>query len=671
MTEVREAEGTEPCPVAVRSRWHFWSRASKRDITSCLESSALENSGCNVDSNGNASSSSYCCSTLASYELYSCSCYQEFMPGIGNADDMALLREAYTNCGLEARVCEDLPDAVNYPATYDHVHYDLYNNYHSLQAGWLGDRVTHLRGWLDDRVTHFRTISDYSTEYEIWHSSYLVYINSLLYALANVTASFDMAVEVMVQMMSGADEIVAIKSQCKEASSTPGTSCQGYAEYILAVVAADECSTANRFFYCAEDIREDCSDYEFNLNDDDVLTLGNVLETMFQCVDQSRQLNCSQIQSECDQMLPRLQNKLTSCLDAENTTCHHAANALESPPNEMMLCAANARWVLANQSAEPECEAFLYDTRLFDHRFNFDVCADDKTIVEECSYFKSSTECASSGETHACVVHDDCPIGHFCALVATPGGVSACLACRHCEGCYDLSSQQMGVTYHTFFPAQPSCGHCTCDEEEEEDEEDQDMLSPPGQSTTVTIGMAPPGASDPTEPSSECVWRSTDTECDVASGCWAAEFGWDNFACTLSEVLSATSATDELIYDTPECSGTNEVPVNVLNLWGELGHACCEPSSITSLEIPIFQYSTEEPDLIPPSDWDAENVVLARYVSNKNKIIAGILLHVTRYEDAPECKSDRFSKLYEDPGCLNEERSSTIPKVGIDAVYDR
>lgn len=64
----------------------------------------------------------------------------------------------------------------------------------------------------------------------------------------------------------------------------------------------------------------------------------------------------------------------------------------------------------------------------------------------------------------SCLIHSDCPVGRFCALVNAPdASAAACMSCTHC-----CAAQAGFDTTELFnmpmYGSEPGCGHCQCDE---------------------------------------------------------------------------------------------------------------------------------------------------------------------------------------------------------------
>eukprot|EP00854_Cymbomonas_tetramitiformis_P033963 gene33963-43907_t len=73
--------------------------------------------------------------------------------------------------------------------------------------------------------------------------------------------------------------------------------------------------------------------------------------------------------------------------------------------------------------------------------------------------------------------------------------------------------------------------------------------------------------------------------------------------------------------------------------------------------------------LVTSQNLDSDTV-LDRFISSKNKILAGMLLHVTRHVET-ECRASVFEKLYQSPGCIRADRKDggDYPHYGTDAVF--
>ncbi|KAK3264615.1 hypothetical protein CYMTET_26659, partial [Cymbomonas tetramitiformis] len=227
------------------------------------------------------------------------------------------------------------------------------------------------------------------------------------------------------------------------------------------------------------------------------------------------------------------------------------------------------------------------------------------TVLDAC-YDDHAAAACDAGE---CTVHADCPFGYFCALTGDAASAqSVCAPCQMCAGCFSEFDAGIinGWLWSTTLlrPAEPTCGHCMCN---------TDYI-------------------DPAQP--QCNFSVTyNNECDIE--CWDTTGNWDNRLCYAED------------FDDPHaCGEKSMVPLGSTSDEYRMA-LCCEPAPMNAtMEFDVFLYSTPDTaeGVIPSSDWDGTNTVLQRRINDGNKVMIGLLLHVTQYGVA-NCSSDRWYKL--------------------------
>eukprot|EP00241_Pyramimonas_parkeae_P014849 CAMPEP_0114310634 /NCGR_PEP_ID=MMETSP0059-20121206/19361_1 /TAXON_ID=36894 /ORGANISM="Pyramimonas parkeae, Strain CCMP726" /LENGTH=1600 /DNA_ID=CAMNT_0001434685 /DNA_START=69 /DNA_END=4871 /DNA_ORIENTATION=+ len=241
-------------------------------------------------------------------------------------------------------------------------------------------------------------------------------------------------------------------------------------------------------------------------------------------------------------------------------------------------------------------------------------------LIEE---FRSADElfnikCREDRHTGYCQIHADCGLGEFCGLVETKYGNSVCIDCSECCNPPNGNGQ--------FWGSEPGCGHCVCSE------------CSPG----CTLSMR------------------TNSLCDKA--CFTETCGWDNFNC-YNELAN---------YEVRCPSEPGKFWEPVLYHSAEVEYALCcglHDKFDSSVAFDIWSHNDalhhEDYDLVPDSKQIDGLEGLRRFVTNKNRVLVGMLLVLERYDKDGRCAAvDDYHELY--PHCLGEPLSAPY---GIDPMF--
>ncbi|KAK3254015.1 hypothetical protein CYMTET_36756, partial [Cymbomonas tetramitiformis] len=274
------------------------------------------------------------------------------------------------------------------------------------------------------------------------------------------------------------------------------------------------------------------------------------------------------------------------------------------------MCAANMMWASSSQPP-PACEQLLAQARTIDHRFNFEVCANNRGYLDVCADLHIIGNCTSDAivailgsdpvkgyedrgvEWGACTLHADCPYGYFCALVGAAGGRSStCMQCTMCKGCFteEYDSSLWPWAGYEYWPAEPTCGHCLCENDP----------------VTDTCARA----------------ELHNGQCDAS--CWLANTSWDNYACI----------QEELVSEEVDCTQFTDAAQVLDNVWNSEYEEyfdymmCCDANlADRQMSFSVFSHSSKENAETLYKDSTMSNgtalgTALRRFVNDNNRIIA-------------------------------------------------
>jgi hypothetical protein len=208
----------------------------------------------------------------------------------------------------------------------------------------------------------------------------------------------------------------------------------------------------------------------------------------------------------------------------------------------------------------------------------------------------------------ACLVHSDCAVGRFCALVNAPSASTA--ACMSCAHCCNAQADDVVVDVDHLWAApmhgsEPGCGHCQC-------------------------GECAPG----------CGWeRLHNDECDEA--CFTAECGWDSLGC--GDAMAAGEMR------CPAASHMAGLSLLAPVIGARLAGCCVSDGAASTTAFTLAAHG--DPSLALGQDHsDTGAVNPMRFVATRNRLLGGMLLHTTRHQPAPCGKlSEKYRELY--PTC--------------------
>ncbi|KAK3255359.1 hypothetical protein CYMTET_35454 [Cymbomonas tetramitiformis] len=626
-------------------------------------------------------------STIASVEgLNAVACTWEFTwIGGTNVDTLGSGTEFMLRCGEKASVavnqewcCQAVMPAIeNKCLCFDTRHSgSLTESYLTLIANiadFCGIDHSYDESCRDFKDARYLPMNSSSAAYDnrIWNIQRMVDASSEVES-QTLAANYSSYEEFAAASAGQGIEFLHHMPSCQSAQTIP-PSCFAYVQQLIAY-GSQMCEDSMAFALCGN-VNDQCSDYEFSVagfgfstgTADEMITFETLLGYLWNqrfgssalegCMDRGSSetledyidATCREMTSRCSEHSEATATMLQECLDQDTELCLQPEHGDSYSLDQMYLCALYEGRYAEDGRPDYTCDAMLFHVKKLDHRWNYAVCAHNSTLTNMCYYSANLHSCsmgditavedvgwfteeyasyiADGTQAGTCMMHDDCPYNFFCSLVVHDGSAGdrssgLCMLCAWCEGCQQNANDTAAWSLQS---AEPSCGHCPCDTE------------------------CAPGCTED---------MRSNFQCDLE--CFNEACAWDNFNCMWQD--SVTCPADSI----QEVTGVNYVT-------DQASASCCRvqtPGSNGAIEVAARIDTFGQADMpITPENKDPEDsdTVLARYITRKNIIIAGVFIVAGR-ADPTECDiPEKFKKLYPE-GCTSGENVNTEP-YGVDSLF--